>query len=63
MWTRRRKAYARAPLAPGGASGWQSRQHSPHLRRVPLTATGRRDDAASVEGRRKALQARYAGRL
>jgi len=46
-----------------GASGRQSRQHSPHLRSMPLTTTGRRDDAASVEGDRKAVQARYAGRL
>jgi hypothetical protein len=46
----------------GGASGSQSRQHSPHLRRVPLTATGRRNDAASVERHSKAIQAGYAGR-
>jgi hypothetical protein len=32
------------------------RAHSPHMGRVPLTATGRRDDAASVEGHSKAVQ-------
>jgi hypothetical protein len=44
---------------PAGYPGpCQPRQHSPHLRRVPLTATGRRDDAASVERHSKAVQAR-----
>jgi hypothetical protein len=47
----------------GRGFGWQSRQHSPHLRRVPLTATCRRDDAASVERHSNPVQARYAGCL
>jgi hypothetical protein len=33
------------------------------MRSMPLTATGGRDDAPSVERHSKAVQARYAGRL
>jgi hypothetical protein len=44
------------------ASPRQPLQRPRDLRRVPLTTNGRRYDAASVEGRRKAVHARYAGR-